>query len=288
MNLRVALATSAALPNLDVDDQHLVGALDQRGIEVRPRVWSDDAFEGKAWPLTVIRSTWDYTERLADFLAFTERVEQDGKLENRAALVRWNADKHYLETLSRERVAIVPTVFVPLHAHLDVKGLCAARGWTSGVVVKPCVSAGAQHTERCQDLVHAQALLDAHAPKRTMMVQPYLRAIEEGERSLVFVDGKLTHAVLKTPALGDFRSQEKHGARIERVEPTSEELRVARDLLDVVGARPLYARVDLVASDDGKPLVMELELIEPSLFFAHAPEAADALAAAIERRITDA
>lgn len=305
----VALATCRELPHLDADEAPLVRALAARGITPAAIPWDagDEAFF--AQPLTVIRSTWDYTERVDAFVAWAARIEAQGRIYNKASVVRWNTHKRYLLELEKEGHAIVPTLLLAKSARVDVAATLAERGWTRGAVVKPAVSAGSRDTVRVgalgsgagakgarastsgdefdgtgDGLAAAQALVDALVPERDMLVQPFVDGVAGGELSLIYVDGGFTHAVNKVPVAGDFRSQPEFGSRVERVDPPAAARRAADDILRTVGGELLYARADFVI-DHGRPLLMELELVEPSLYFAFHDAAADALAQAIARRL---
>jgi glutathione synthase/RimK-type ligase-like ATP-grasp enzyme len=277
--MRLALATSAEFPDLFFDDEPLRAALAERGAEVVPAVWDDPGQDWAAYDLVVVRSTWDYHERRDAYVAWAESVP---RLANPATVVRWNTDKTYLRGLAEAGLPVVPTAWVTSPASLP--DLLAERGWAD-VVVKPAVSAGARNTMRRRspaDDAEAQALLDTIVANGTAMVQPYLASVEGyGERSLLFFDGRPTHAVRRNPALST-EGDERYEAH--RVEPTDAELALARDVLAAAPEGLLYARVDLVRDDRDEPVLIELEVTEPQLFFRFAPEAATAFADAIVAR----
>ncbi len=294
--MRLVLATCRELPHLDADEEHLVRALQARGLEPAVAVWDAGDAPFLDADLTVIRSTWDYTARVDDFVAWAARVEAGARIENKASVVRWNTHKRYLADLAGEGIAVVPTAHLSGTAtatatatarETGLRALLEARGWTRGAIVKPAVSAGSKDTVRVRglDVDEGQALLDALLPTRDMMVQPWVEGVTDGEISLIYVDGAFTHAVNKVPREGDFRSQPEFGSVVTRVEPTREQRRAADAVLAAAGGNLLYARADLVRGDDGAPWLMELELVEPSLYLAHHPPAADALAGAIAKRL---
>ncbi len=236
---------------------------------------------GAAW----IRSTWDYPARHREFLAWTQQVAASTDLWNPAPVVAWNSHKSYLLALARAGVAIVPTVVVPAGEPLDLVELMDRHGWAE-VVVKPAVSAGAVGTERvtrsqARGWAHGDA--DRSAPDR--LVQPFAAEVTDGEVSLVAVGGHVTHAVRKVPAPGDFRVHAHLGGTELVHQPSRSELALAAAALEAVGEPLLYARIDCVTTPDG-PVLMELELIEPSLFLPLAPPAArQALADAVAARL---
>lgn len=267
------------------EDRLLMDALARRGVEARHVPWTAplDAWEGAAacW----IRSVWDYTQRPDDFLAWTRQMEGRLPTWNAPALVRWNAHKSYLFELEARGVRLPPTVRVPRGGTADVAALLARWG---GLVVKPAVDVGALNALRVGpgEAEKGQAHLDRVAQAEETLVQPFLRRIvEEGERSLLFVDGRFSHAVRKMPAPGDYRVQAAWGGRAGPVVPTAEEGDLARRVLDALPWPTLHARVDLVTLDDGAPALMELEVIEPHLFLAEAEGAADRLAEAVAARL---
>ena len=287
----VALATCTELPHLDGDEDFLVRALKARDIEPAILAWDGGDAPFLAHSLTVIRSTWDYTARVDEFVAWAERLElalkkRGSALENGASVVRWNTHKRYLVELAAEGVATVPTHIIARGTHADLAALCDERGWRGGAVVKPAVSAGSRDTVRItSDFAEAQRLVDALAPTRDLMLQPFVAGVASGELSLIYVDGAFSHAVNKVPKSGDFRSQPEFGSDVKRVEPTAAERAAADKILGIVGGKLLYARVDLVRGDDGAPWLMELELVEPSLYLAWDDDAAARVADAIARRL---
>jgi glutathione synthase/RimK-type ligase-like ATP-grasp enzyme len=272
--LDVALVTCARLPDGDVDDRLLYDALGRAGVKTEFVCWDDPDARWPVVGVAVVRSTWDYHERLAGFLGWAEYVSSVTRLRNRFSTLRWNSHKAYLLDLEAAGVPVVPTRLV--------------RAGTSAVlgpgehIVKPAVSVGAERTTRFA----TQADLDALAATDDVLVQPYLREIEsDGEVSIVCVDGEPTHAVRKIPAAGDFRSQEHHGADVVLVEVDERQRAFCHTALAGFGEVPLYARVDAIDIEGGLHL-MELELIEPTLWLRWHPPAADVLAAAIVAQLT--
>jgi glutathione synthase/RimK-type ligase-like ATP-grasp enzyme len=303
MSPRIALATSRDLPTLDDDDRPLVAALRARGADVTLPVWDDAAASWDA-DVVVVRSTWDYSERRDAFLAWAERVEALTTLCNPAPMLRWNTDKRrYLTDLETAGVAVVPTLWLARRTGRaddfgDPRGgdvarlerLVAAAPWAKqadAVVVKPIVGAGSRDTvcvPRADLAAAGQRFVDEHVPRQGLMVQPFLPGIAAGEISLIFVDGVFSHAVVKKPKSGDFRSQPEFGSQVRAHTPTTAERSLADHALHIAGGFPLYARVDLVTGLDGRPCVIELELTEPCLYFGWDDGSADRCADAILRR----
>lgn len=288
MGAQVLIATCEAMPGLGPDDQHLLRALERRGHSAQIGVWSDPQVVWGEADAVLIRSCWDYYLRLGDFLAWVERIQREGaRLLNTPEQVRWNSDKRYLLELERRGVPIIPTRHVPRQGALDLAALGAEDG-LSQVVIKPCVSANAHETLRLDPSSPAsQAALDALLMRADVLIQPFMEQIEaRGEWSLVCIDGVFSHAALKRPAPGDFRVQEIWGGAMQPAEPPAGLIAQAeRAARATPGGAPLYARVDGVVSGE-RLLLMELEIIEPELFFrVDDPAASERFVEALERRI---
>lgn len=283
MKIDVALASCLALPEPDPDQALLMEALACAGVAARVLGWDDPAAPWDAAPLVVVRSTWNYHHRLEAFLGWVDRVERlGGRLENPAAVLRWNTHKSYLRDLAARGLPTVPTAWIARGPAPDLAALLDERGWRD-VVLKPQVSAGSFATHRLHRdrLDPARALFEELCRERDMMLQPYQRSVDDhGERALIWIDGELTHAVRKSP-----RFAGGHESVSPAVPIAADERELALRTL-ASGLPPLlYARADLARSADGTPQLMELELVEPSLFLRQHPPAAARLAAAIRRRL---
>jgi glutathione synthase/RimK-type ligase-like ATP-grasp enzyme len=286
MSVRVALATCADLPNLDEDDAPLIAALQARGATVTLPRWDGplQAFARDVVDVTVVRSTWDYTTRRAPFVAWANEVDRVGRLRNGHDVIAWNTDKHYLQQLAQADVPGVPTVFLAAGSAARFVDVVATLPVQHGVVLKPTVGAGSRDTVKLEahNVDDGQRYFDDVLGREPVMVQPFLPSIAAGERSRVFLDQRVSHARNKQPRAGDFRSQPEFGSLVTRYAPTAHEFDVAAHALSACGHNGLlYARVDLVMGLDGAPIVIELELTEPSLYLGWSDTAADALADAI-------
>lgn len=294
---RLAFATYAARPEGEPDDRHLVEALERAGAVVESRVWDDPAADWVAYDAIVLRSTWDYFLHPARFAAWLDARDAEGtRVLNPTSVVRWNMDKRYLRELADAGVAVVPTHFADPGDPPDLAAVMDACGWEE-VVVKPAISGGAHETWRtsraraADDQVRVEALADHSA----VLVQPFLREIEaEGEWSLLFFGGAYSHAARKRPRAGDFRVQQQFGgaysagvAPAGAREAAARVLEAARELVGTDGAPLPYARVD-GCMVDGAFLLMELEVIEPALFFTQDPPAADRCAGALLEALASA
>jgi glutathione synthase/RimK-type ligase-like ATP-grasp enzyme len=283
------------MPDMDPDDQLLLPCLTELGVTPVPAVWDEDAVDWASFDLVVIRNTWNYSDRRDEFLAWCDRVETRTRLLNPAAIVRWDSDKRYLRDLEAAGLPIVPTVFIGPD---DDRADWAPPAGCTDFVVKPTVSVGSRDTMRYSvDGPHdeAQALIDLILSQgRTVMIQPYLDAVDdEGETALLFFGGMLSHAIRK----GQMLRRGVSGAKVAGLfvqedirarTPSPAQIAMAHDVMANVPGPPgqlLFGRVDLIPDAAGDPVLLELELIEPSLFFAHDPGAARRLAEAIVRRL---
>lgn len=261
----------------------LAEALAAQGLVAARRPWSDPTVDWRRCRSALFRSTWDYFDRFAEFSSWLGRVSACTRLFNPADLIRWNIDKRYLGELGRQGVAIVPTRFVERGEAATLAGVMDACGWTEAVF-KPVVSGAARltHRVRRERLDAHEALFARCVAAEAMMVQAFEPAIlDEGELSLVVIAGRTTHAVRKTPRAGDFRVQDDHGGSVHAHLPSVEECAFAEAAVAACPSAPVYARVDVVRGADGGLRLMELELVEPELFFRFHPPAAQALATAI-------
>ena len=279
--MNIALVTWEGLPSLDPDDRRLAASLVARGATTVPAVWSDPSILWEEFDVTIVRSTWDYHRRLGEFLAWVDRVGALGRLLNIPATLRWNCDKRYLLDLARAGVRIPPTVWGP--EVRSVTETMRERGWREAVV-KPTVSASGEGTYRLrvEDGERNEERLRSLRARGDVMLQPYLPGVERpGERSLVFLGGEYSHAVVRRPKLAGATGLEE-GAPIS---PDPAERELAGRAVAAVDPVPVYARVDLVPDLEGVPCVAELELIEPLLYLGAAPGAPDRLAEAILRAV---
>jgi glutathione synthase/RimK-type ligase-like ATP-grasp enzyme len=287
--MTVVFATCAELPAGDEDGDALVAALAARGVAARWQVWNDPT---ASWTddLVVVRSTWDYSRDRDGFVAWARAVP---RLENPAEVVAWNSDKTYLRELADAGVPVIPTTFVP-------PGQAAPLPVAGEFVVKPSVGAGsvgaARFTDDAAEAAHGH-VMTLHDAGRVVLVQPYVTDVDTaGETSLVYLDGAFSHAIRKGAMLPALATNPLDGGlgdelylleRIEARQASAAELAVGAQVMQLLrarlGAALLYARVDLLPTRAG-PVLIELELIEPSLFLGYDPQAADRLAAAIVTR----
>ena len=282
---RLGWVTTREARGRDEDEPLGVSALERAGVSVDVVDWDDPLVDWSGFDRVVLRSAWDYPQRLHEFSTWLDAVDAVTDLVNPPTLVRWSLDKQYLAELAEAGVPITPTVFVPPGSTATLP--------PGGVVVKPAVGAGSVDAASYGADQHEEAtshVARLHTAGQVVLVQPFLRSVpEEGEWPMVFLDARFSHAANKRVALpragrvDDLFAPETNAAHVA----TGAQLEVAQAAVDVVSDRlgtPTYARVDLVRDDSGGFCVLELELVEPSLFLAYAePAAAERFAAVLAR-----
>lgn len=287
----LALATAICAAATDDDLHPLQAACEEAGLRADIVAWDDPTVSWSRFDAVLLRSPWDYTRRLPEFLGWCERVSAQSTLLNPLDVVRWNTDKHYLGELARSGVPVIPSYY--LEPDGDATALLDPAEFDfAEFVVKPCVGAGSSGARRfgraeiTAAVAHARTL---QAQGHSVLVQPYLRQVDEdGETALIFFDGRFSHAIRKGPLLR--RGEDATRAlfapeHIATRKPSDAERLVAKHVLAALPFPPLaYARVDLLPSEHG-PQLLELELTEPSLFFATAPGSAARFARSLAARL---
>lgn len=266
---RCAFLSTDNLEAFYVYDDMLIAPLNKLGWQVDTVSWRNQNINWNQYQVVVVRSTWDYQQHIQPFLQCLQRIEQSTAiLENSLAIQLWNIDKIYLKDIAKADVAVIDTLWFE---HFDSHAIASAvadKHWQE-FIIKPRISANSDFTYR---LTFGQ--LKAHAAQlrrefvdRPFMIQPFIKEIQiEGEYSLFYFNGKYSHSILKSPCNGDFRVQEEHGGQLQAVEPEPTLLKAADKALAAIPGNTLYARIDLIRVD-GEFQIMELELIEPSLYF---------------------
>jgi O-ureido-D-serine cyclo-ligase len=305
MKSRIALVTAREALPLDPDMPPLAAALREEGLEVETPAWDDAGVDWLRYGLAVLRSTWDYADRIDEFLSWTDRCAGMTRLENPPAVIRWNTDKHYLGDLARSGVPVVPTRFVEpgedpaavladfLAGREHAGGTTTVLGAAEEFVVKPTVGAGSRDAARYHR--SDRGIASAHLERltqagRSAMLQPYLGSVDEaGETAVIYLGGAFSHAARKGPLLrrgADFVEGLFAPEEIAEREPAADELEVAARAYRAIGATaPVYARIDLIRDGAGHPVVLELELTEPSLFLAHSQGSARRYARILASRL---
>lgn len=297
---RIALATAIAAHTLDEDLPPLLRALDDAGVAADVRAWDDPTVSWSRYDAVLLRSTWDYTSRYAEFIDWCGRVANITRLLNPLDVVRWNTDKRYLAQLEAIDIPIVPSDFALPgdDAGAILAEFLAAHPDAAEIVIKPIVGAGSRDARRHRRGAHTAMrehltrLLDAG---RGVLLQPYLDRVDaEGETALLYFDGQFSHAIRKGPLLAPDADPTRALFATEHITartPAADE----RELADrVIAALPslvdtdyplAYARVDLIRGSDGAPCVLELELVEPSVFLDHDAGAPERFAQALRGRL---
>mgnify|MGYP001627444499 CR=1 FL=1 len=251
-------------------------------IVIESQPWTAD-IDVSAWDLITPLIAWGYHQDPLNWIAAMQRLKMRGaRLANPAEILIWNTEKTYLRDLSERGVNIPPTLFVDSFGPAQLSEAWATFGGDA-LVVKPTISAGAHKTL----VIKAGSGVNFDdAPTGATMIQPFLPAVaEEGEWSLLFFGGAFSHALLKTPKAGDFRSQPDYGSRMLYKAPDADVLALAEQVLTIIDADLLYARLDITRDLNGLPCLMEAELIEPDFFLAHAPEGGPNYARAFARAL---
>lgn len=291
---RIAIVTCRVLPEPDPDQEPLLAALRSAGLGAELLAWDAPSADPSPFDLCVLRSCWNYFERPDEFVAWIDRAAAVSRVVNPPEVVRWNLHKSYLAELEAGGVPIVPTVWFERGERADLRATLDERGWTD-VVIKPTVSAASFSTRRFslqgaeEELGEGQRFLESLVAERDTMVQRYMPTVEtSGERALVWIDGRLTHAVRKSPRFDDGVEQVSGALPVSAAERRIAEaaLRIASE----AAAVPLlYGRVDVMQTETGGEdalAVSELELMEPSLFLLQSPEALDRFVAALRRAVS--
>lgn len=291
MSRPVALVSCAEARHRDIDLDPIVRALADRGKVTEIVDWDDVSIDWSRFEAAIVRSPWDYHHRYGEFLDWLRRVSPLTKLLNDADTIVWNTDKVYLREIIEADIAMIPTSFIEtMDAVSEIENLLL-----DDIVVKPTISAGSNNTKRHRNdadaaRVHISEILGMG---KIAMVQPYQKFIDErGETGLVYFNGNLSHAFRKAPILKDGEKETNGLFVVEDISPrrpSQEECEVGDDVMNFVfekfRAYPLYARVDVVRGSGGYPVLMELEMAEPSFFLHTSPDSASRFASAVLARL---
>lgn len=281
--MRIALLSIEDLSDFVADDELLIEPLRRLGHVAEFVPWQA-AVDWRNYDGVVIRTTWDYQNHLPAFMGVLQEIQTQTRLANPLELVKWNADKKiYLQDIEKQGGKIVPTIWSD-----NGIGSRQIQAWfehlqTDEIVIKPTIGANAQHAFRLKrDSVDGGKLSEVFKT-RPYMIQPFMHGIvEEGEFSLFYFSGEYSHTILKTPKTGDFRVQEEHGGIIQAAKPTGDLLATGDRIMQYISPTPLYARIDFVRTGKGEFAVVELELIEPSMYLREAAHAPRMFASAID------
>jgi glutathione synthase/RimK-type ligase-like ATP-grasp enzyme len=281
---RLAFLTLDQRGDFVIDDELALAPLAELGWKPSVVSWRQTQIPWREFEAVVIRSTWDYWDDVTGFLDVLSAIDAATRLANPLGLVRWNLAKTYLRDLQRGGVPVVPTLWLDrvLPATLAV---CFGQLGSDEIVVKPVIGANGVDAFRLSQATPQRTVNEVAArfPDRAAMAQPFMaRILDEGEFSLFFFNGAYSHAILKVPAEGEFRSQEERGADIRSITPEGALKSCGERALATIHPTPLYARIDFVRDEADDYRVMELELIEPSLYLRTDPKAPARFAQAVD------
>ncbi|MBP8156423.1 MAG: hypothetical protein KAX81_05295 [Leadbetterella sp.] len=265
--LKIAIATYNKLPDLTENDRLLIPIFEAKGHTIVPEIWDNPEVDWTTYDIVLIRSTWDYYLKPESFKKWISQfVNSKTRLINPPEIVLKNSHKFYLKELSKKGVNIIPSLFSSEKIDLET-----IKIWEK-VVIKPAVSAGSHETEVFETANLTQEILDAKIGYGDWLIQPFLEEIKSaGEISMLFFGGEFSHAIQKVPKSGDFRVQKQFGAQYLKYVPSLELISIAKNIVEITGKESTYARIDGVMTNNGF-LLMEVEMIEPDLFFEHTPE----------------
>ncbi|TDQ25627.1 ATP-grasp domain-containing protein [Tenacibaculum caenipelagi] len=273
--------------NILDEDNHVKVALEKQGLTVLRLSWDDADFDWNTTKFALFRTTWDYFDRFDEFSEWLNKVSKQTILLNSENIIRWNIDKHYLQDLQQNGVHICESYFIEKGTQSTLKELSIKYGLKE-FVLKPCISGAARHTYKV-DLENSEmyeGVFSELIAQEAMILQPFqYNIVDKGEISLMVMNGKFTHAVLKIAKKGDFRVQDDFGGAVYDYTPTEQEIEFAENAVKACIEMPIYARVDVFTDNNNKLAIAELELIEPELWFRNYPEAANELADGIKQLI---
>lgn len=285
--IKCALLTCDDLDGSILDEHFLEQALHDKGYSFQWVQWKDTSVDWDSFDVALIRTTWDYSDYRSQFMEVLEKIEASScQLLNPLSIVKWNIEKTYLQSLQKQGVAVIPTQWFVWNQRQQIEQEIQALGGDH-FVLKPQLSAGAKNTflfkkEELKTLDQTFEVLE----NEKVMLQPFMEAVaSEGEYSAHFFKNEFSHCVLKTPKDKDFRSQEEFGSFVRAVSLDSQQLQFCKEVLSHIQQPWLYARVDFINGSDKKPNLIELELIEPSLYFRYDEQSAHRLVEALQQMI---
>lgn len=270
------------------DDPIAEEELQSRGWKIDVVPWQEKNRNWSQYDIVVVRSTWDYFDYQEAFLENLEEISRQTLLLNPSDLIRWNVEKTYLKEMSEKGLSTVPTMWMESFNWEQIQSSFQSLR-TERIVIKPTISAGSKNTYLIgqSDLESYQEVLSKDFSERPAMIQPFLPSIQTvGEHSLFFFGGQYSHTVVKVPKSGDFRVQEEFGGETTKVDPSQKMNDLATEIVKKIPYKTLYARVDLVQWQE-KWALIELELIEPSLYFRCDDQSASRFADALEKVVSE-
>ena len=260
--------------------------LELLGLNVIIKDWNSKKFDWSKAEYAIFRSTWDYFDNFKLFSNWLEKNKYEIKFINSLEIIKWNLDKVYLLELEEKGLNIAPTILIKKNQHTTLKKLFEDTGWQEAVL-KPTVSGAARHTYRINRNSYNdyEEIFKGLICNEDFLFQEFIKnIISKGELSLIVIGGKYTHAVKKTAKKGDFRVQDDHGGKVEVYYASDKEIEFAEKCINLCLEMPLYARVDIAYDNNNELSLVELELIEPELWFRNNKKSAKLLAEEISKK----
>lgn len=271
------------IQNVLLEDKILTQEFEKRAWSVRRVDWSRKDFDWKNVGIILVRSTWDYHDKWNEFHSFLKEWKAKVKFANPVDTLLWNMDKHYLLDLEKKGVPIVKSKIIERGTVTSLAEAIADIE-KEEIILKPCISAGARHTYRIKksQVDNYEAIFKKLISEEAMILQEFQdNIVKRGELSLMYFGGTYSHAILKKAKKGDFRVQDDFGGSVHDHVASKEEIDFGLNAINQISPLPIYARVDICTDNAGKIALIELELIEPELWFRNAPESAELLANAL-------
>jgi glutathione synthase/RimK-type ligase-like ATP-grasp enzyme len=265
--------------NVMLEDRLLKEALERKGLKAHRTYWDNPDFDWTRTRYAIFRTTWDYFDRIDEFMPWLEKTAELTQFINPISLLKWNMDKHYLRDLQQNGIEIPDTIFIKKGEKRNLSAITTDKNW-SEFILKPAISGAARHTYRFkkEETKKFDSIFEALIANESMLLQEFQKNILiKGEIALMLFGGRFSHAVLKLPKAGDFRVQDDFGGTVHDYNPTEQEIAFAEKVITTISPLPVYARVDIFWDNEGKPVVSELEMIEPELWFRNSKNAADML-----------
>ena len=272
------------IKNVLNEDDLVIKGLEKLNLRTIKKDWNDSNFNWSSTQSAIFRSTWDYFDQFSNFRNWLDLVKDQCYLINPYGQINWNLDKHYLLDLQKQDLPIVESIFVSKKTKLNLETISKNKNWKE-IVIKPTISGAARHTYllKKDEIKNFQDKWLSLTNDEDFMVQEFQKNIlNSGEIAVVLFGGEYSHSVLKKAKKGDFRVQDDFGGSVERINPSMEIIELAEKTVKSLKTTPLYARVDIIFDNDNNPVISELELIEPELWFRFKEESAYKLAALVK------
>jgi glutathione synthase/RimK-type ligase-like ATP-grasp enzyme len=269
--------------NVMLEDRLLKVALEQKGLKAHRTYWDNPDFDWTRTRYAIFRTTWDYFDRIEEFMPWLEKTAELTQFINPISLLKWNMDKHYLRDLQQNGIEIPDTIFIEKGEKRALSEISKDKIWTE-FILKPAISGAARHTYRFskEEIGKYESIFTSLIANESMLLQEFQKKIlTKGEIALMLFGGRFSHAVLKLAKAGDFRVQDDFGGTVHDYTPTEQEIALAEKVITTISPLPAYARVDIFWDNHDKAVLSELEMIEPELWFRKSENAANMLASHI-------